>query len=183
MRLQWWRRPVDRRLGRVERIAHAHTVKRLLRHAVYLLRHPARLGASILAMYVLAPFVALVIALLADVPVSVKVALVTLALSPVSPLLPRREAGAPYAAALYACSALLAALTVPIGVELLGLSRLDPLQFGSPSAKSLAAATGDPRERSRNSLPDLTAALADIDAAECPTEEADVIDERLGEMS
>ena len=63
------------------------------------------------------------------------------------------------------------------------LSRLDPLQFGSPSAKSLAAATGDPRERSRNALPDLTAALADITDADCPTESGEVLDERLGEYS
>jgi hypothetical protein len=62
------------------------------------------------------------------------------------------------------------------------LSRLDPLQFGSPSAKALAAATGDPREVSRNSLPDLSAALADISAEDCETDHADFIDERLGEM-
>ena len=63
------------------------------------------------------------------------------------------------------------------------LARLDPLQFGSPSAKALAAAAGDPRERSRNSLPGLTAALADIAAEDCPTEGAEAIDDRLGEMS
>lgn len=62
------------------------------------------------------------------------------------------------------------------------LSRLDPLQFGSPSAKALAAATGDPRETSRNSLPDLTAALTDVAREDCETEHADYIDERLGEM-
>jgi hypothetical protein len=62
------------------------------------------------------------------------------------------------------------------------LSRLDPLQFGSPSAKALASATGDPRESSRNSLPDLTAALSDVSAEDCETDHADYIDERLGEM-
>jgi hypothetical protein len=60
------------------------------------------------------------------------------------------------------------------------LSRLDPLQFGSPAARALAAASGDPRDRSRQSLPDLTASLADDD---CPMETADLIDDRLGEMS
>lgn len=60
------------------------------------------------------------------------------------------------------------------------LSRLDPLQFGSPPAKALAAAAGDPRDRARQSLPDLTASLADDD---CPIEAADQIDDRLGEMS
>lgn len=63
------------------------------------------------------------------------------------------------------------------------LSRLDPLQFGSPSAKALAAAAGDPRETCRTSLPDLTAALTDIAPDECETDHADYIDERLGEMS
>ncbi len=63
------------------------------------------------------------------------------------------------------------------------LSRLDPLQFGSPSAKALATATGDPREASRNSLPDLSATLADIAPEDCPADSADYIDERLGEMS
>ena len=100
--------------------------------ALYLLRRPGRLGGSILAMYVLAPFIALVFALAVDVPLPVKVALVTLALSPVSPLLPAREsrtgARGAYAVSLFACSALLAVLTLPISVELLGLSRSDPLR-------------------------------------------------------
>ena len=55
------------------------------------------------------------------------------------------------------------------------LSRLDPMQFGSPTARALAAATGDPRDRSRQSLPDLTASLVDDD---CPIEAADQIDDR-----
>jgi len=63
------------------------------------------------------------------------------------------------------------------------LSRLDPLQFGSPSAKALAAATGDPREVSRNSLPALTASLTDISPDDCETDHGDYIDERLGEIS
>lgn len=63
------------------------------------------------------------------------------------------------------------------------LARLDPLQFGSPGAKALAAAAGDPRERSRQSLPDLIASLTSLPNDECPVEPADVIDERLGEMS
>ena len=63
------------------------------------------------------------------------------------------------------------------------LARLDPLQFGSMSAKALAQATGDPRDRSRNSLPELTASLADVADSECPIESAEQIDDRLGEMS
>ena len=62
------------------------------------------------------------------------------------------------------------------------LSRLDPLQFGSPSAKALAAATGDPRDRSRNDLPALVDSLSDIEPEDCAAEPAEGIDDRLGEM-
>jgi hypothetical protein len=61
------------------------------------------------------------------------------------------------------------------------LARLDPLQFGSPAARALAAATGDPREKARNELPALMAAFEDVPEEECPTEDIDFIDERLGE--
>jgi hypothetical protein len=63
------------------------------------------------------------------------------------------------------------------------LARLDPVQFGSPTAKGLAAATGDPRGRARQSLPGFTAALTDIADEDCPVETAECIDDRLGEMS
>ena len=63
------------------------------------------------------------------------------------------------------------------------LSRLDPLQFGSPSAKALAAAGGDPRETARKSLPELAAGLTDLAPEECEAESAEEIDDRLGEMS
>ena len=63
------------------------------------------------------------------------------------------------------------------------LSRLDPLQFGSPSARSLAVAKGDPRDLSRNALPELVGTFTDIAADDCETESGDYIDERLGEMA
>jgi hypothetical protein len=61
------------------------------------------------------------------------------------------------------------------------LSRLDPAQFGTPAAKAHAAATGDPREAARIELPELMAAFEDVSEEECPTEDIDFIDERLGE--
>ncbi len=61
------------------------------------------------------------------------------------------------------------------------LSRLDPLQFGSPGARALAAATGDPRERARQDLPSLMTSFEDVPEEECPTEGIDYLDERLGE--
>ena len=63
------------------------------------------------------------------------------------------------------------------------LSRLDPLQFGSPTAKALAAATGDPRDAARNELPALLDQLVDVPQEECPFDPAEGIDGRLGEMS
>ena len=60
------------------------------------------------------------------------------------------------------------------------LSRLDPAQFGSPSAKALAA-TGDPRDAARNSLPALMASFEDVPEEECGFEPIDFIDPRLGE--
>jgi hypothetical protein len=59
--------------------------------------------------------------------------------------------------------------------------RLDPLQFGSRTAKALAAATGDPREKARQELPALMASFEDVPEEECPTERIDFLDERLGE--
>jgi len=61
------------------------------------------------------------------------------------------------------------------------LSRLAPAQFGSPTAQALAAATGDPRDAARNSLPDLMASFEDVPEEECPCEDIDYLDGRLGE--
>lgn len=62
------------------------------------------------------------------------------------------------------------------------LARLDPLQFGSPTAKTLALAAGNPRDASRQGLPQLLDSLVDVASEDCPTETAEAIDERLGEM-
>jgi hypothetical protein len=61
------------------------------------------------------------------------------------------------------------------------LSRLDQLQFGSPSARALATATADPRDAARNSLPALMASFEDVPDDECPCEPIDYLDPRLGE--
>ena len=60
-------------------------------------------------------------------------------------------------------------------------SRLDPVMFGSPTAKALAAATGDPRDKARNELPGLMASFEDVPMDECPCEPIDFLDDRLGE--
>lgn len=61
------------------------------------------------------------------------------------------------------------------------LSRLDPLRFGSPSARAHAAMTGDPREAARKSLPGLLDSLTDVAPEDCPAESIDYLDGRLGE--
>ena len=61
------------------------------------------------------------------------------------------------------------------------ISRLDPLQFGSPMAQARALAMGDPREQARCDLPVLMASFEDVPEEECPTESIDFLDDRLGE--
>ena len=61
------------------------------------------------------------------------------------------------------------------------VARLNPLMFGSPTAQALAAATGDPRDKAANELPGLIASFEDVPEEECPTEEIDYLDDRLGE--
>jgi hypothetical protein len=61
------------------------------------------------------------------------------------------------------------------------ISRLDPLNFGSPAAQAHALATGDPREKARRELPVLMAGFEDVSEEDCPTEGIDYLDERLGE--
>ena len=61
------------------------------------------------------------------------------------------------------------------------LARLDPLTFGSPTAKANALAKGDPRDKARNDLPQLMANFEDVPEEECPTEDIGYLDGRLGE--
>jgi hypothetical protein len=61
------------------------------------------------------------------------------------------------------------------------LSRLNPLQFGLPNAKALAAATGDPCNIARHELPALIASFEDVPQEECAVDPIDFLDDRLGE--
>jgi len=90
------------------------------RDALYLFRQPSLLIRSLLSMIVIMPLVGAGLVLAFDLPLPVKIALVALALSPVPPILPKKElkAGghAPYAIGLLVAVAVLAILTVPAGV-------------------------------------------------------------------
>ena len=59
-----------------------------MEHVLYVLRRPALLARSLLAMYVLMPIVAVALAVAFDLIPSVEIALLALAVSPVPPLLP-----------------------------------------------------------------------------------------------
>ncbi len=93
---------------------------------LFLLRRPGLLLRSVLAINVVMPLVAAAMAWTFDLPVAVEVALVALAVSPVPPLLPKKQikaGGEPsYAIGLLVVAALIAILFVPLAVELVGLA-------------------------------------------------------------
>ena len=63
------------------------------------------------------------------------------------------------------------------------LGRLDPVQFGHPTARAAAIAAGaNPRLAAAEALPALTASLTDLSSDECTCEPGDAIDYQLGEM-
>ena len=90
----------------------------------YLVRRPALLARSLLAMFVVMPIVAVILVRAFDLRPSFEIALLALAISPVPPLLPGKEgkaAGhAAYGLALMAVVSILAIVVVPLWVQLLG---------------------------------------------------------------
>src|SRR5262245_44606724 len=79
---------------------------------LYLVRRPGLLTRSLVAMFVVMPVVAVVLVRLFDFRLTVEIALLVLAISPVPPILPARETKAgghsAYAIGLMAMLALLA---------------------------------------------------------------------------
>jgi len=94
------------------------------RDATHLLRHPGLLARSILSMNVVMPLLAVWAAIVFDLHPAVKVALVSLAMSPVPPFLPGKAlkagGGASYTVGLLAMASLLSVIVVPASVWLLG---------------------------------------------------------------
>jgi len=90
----------------------------------YLVRRPALLARSLLAMFVIMPIVAVILVRAFALRPSFEIALLALAISPVPPLLPGKEgkaAGhAAYGLALMAVVSILAIVVVPLWVQLLG---------------------------------------------------------------
>ncbi len=89
----------------------------------YLLRRPSLLARSLLAMFVVMPVVAVVLAQAFELRPSVRIALVALAISPVPPLLPGKEGKAAgqgaYGLSLMGIVSLLSIIVVPLSVEVL----------------------------------------------------------------
>ncbi len=112
---------------------------------LYLLRRPSLLLRSVLAINVVMPLVAAAMAWAFDLPLAVEVALVALAVSPVPPLLPKKQIkahGEPsYAIGLLVGVALVAVLFVPVAVELLGLAFRLPIHMSPWPVASLVFAT------------------------------------------
>ncbi len=92
--------------------------------ALYLFRRRSELVRSLVSMNVVMPVFAAALAVAFNLHPAVEIALITLAVSPVPPILPKKElkAGghASYAIGLLIAAAVLAIVFVPVGVELLG---------------------------------------------------------------
>jgi BASS family bile acid:Na+ symporter len=113
----------------------------------YLWRRPGQLVRSLLAMYVVVPVAAVVLARTLPLPVAVKTAILVLAISAGAPLLPRklmnlgREG---YVFSLVVTSSLLAVVAVPAWLQVLGAlfgreADLDPRAVALVVAKSFLA--------------------------------------------
>lgn len=103
-------------------------------HVLYVMRRPALLARSLLAMYVVMPIVAVALAVAFDFIPSVEIALLALAVSPVPPLLPKREfkAGgrASYTIGLLVAVTLLAIVIEPLAVQVEGWLAGRPAYLG-----------------------------------------------------
>ena len=104
---------------------------------LYLIRQPSLLLRSLLSMFVIMPVVAVTLVQLFDFRHAVEIALVALAISPVPPLLPKKESKSgghhSYGLGLMALLSLLAIIVVPLSVEI--LERV----FGRPFAMAPGA--------------------------------------------
>ena len=92
--------------------------------ATYLLRRPALLARAALAMSVVMPVVAAILASRLDVPLEVKIALVALAVSPVPPMIQRNQLASggrmEYVAGLLVAMAVLSVVLAPLAVVFYG---------------------------------------------------------------
>jgi bile acid:Na+ symporter, BASS family len=90
-------------------------------HAIFLFRRPAELGRAFFSMNVVAPVLAVILALKFHLYPAVKIALVTLSVSPVPPIPPRGaiKAGGKndYAIGLMVAAAVMSIVAIPVALE------------------------------------------------------------------
>jgi bile acid:Na+ symporter, BASS family len=103
---------------------------------LYLVRRPFLLARSFVAMFVIMPIIAVIMARALVLPAAVEIALVALSVSPVPPLLPGREAKAAgdhsFALGLMVIAGVLSIVIVPVAAAILGGHFTRP--FEMPSA-------------------------------------------------
>jgi len=92
--------------------------------ALYLLRRPVQLVKSLVAMNLIMPALAVALVAAFDLHYALKVALIALALSPVPPILPKKQlkagGSAHYTVGLLFSAALLTIVSIPLSVEVIG---------------------------------------------------------------
>jgi bile acid:Na+ symporter, BASS family len=112
---------------------------------LYVIRRPGLLARSLIAMFVIMPAVAVALATTFEFRHVVEVALVALSISPVPPLLPRREGQAggrrPYGLGLMALLALLSIVLVPVALEVLKRIAHHPLEMSSSAVARVVLET------------------------------------------
>lgn len=91
---------------------------------LHLFRRPALLARSLVAMFIVMPAVAVVMTLFFNLPKPVEIALVALSVSPIPPLLPKKQGNAggdtSYAIGLLVTMAVLSVVVIPLALWVLG---------------------------------------------------------------
>jgi len=113
--------------------------------ATYVLRRPALLARSLLAMSVLMPLLMIGLVLSFDLKPPVRIALVALALSPVPPFLPGKQlrvsASAGYTFGLFVAAASFAVVLVPAVMTLIGVRVAGGLHVSAAKILTIVATT------------------------------------------
>src|SRR5262245_59700669 len=99
----------------------------------YMVRRPRKLLRPFVSMNVLLPLFALLLTFTFDLHPAVKIALVTLSVSPISPILPNKAMRAggheDYTIGLLTASAVISVVTIPVTMELVERAYGIPLQM------------------------------------------------------
>ncbi len=113
--------------------------------ALYLFRRPSKLVRSLLSMNVIMPLFAAALVAVFNLVQAVEIALITLAVSPVPPILPKKQVKAggrgSYAIGLLVAAAVLAIVFVPLTIDLLGRVFDRPVQISVATIAKLVLTT------------------------------------------